>query len=211
MKVLLLTNRRFLCTAAALLLNLECSRRLISLYVRAIGTQRRTMRPRTSIMISKALFIATTWLFFALAAASSFARLVPKRRRYARDTCLSYLAFFTLLAFCTLNNIFASTYFHLSHHKEDHFRSCSSLSRLLWVSSTLNTTCLWLVKASLLASYHRFVDENASLKWAWYLVVSTTTFAYSSCVIAYPFPSDCIFGVYYATRTKHLLTNCRQR
>ncbi|PSN58972.1 hypothetical protein BS50DRAFT_580316 [Corynespora cassiicola Philippines] len=145
-------------------------------------------------MISKALFIAITWLFFALAAASSFARLVPKRRRYARDTCLSYFALFTLLASCTLNNIFASTYFHLSYHKEDRFRSCSSLSRLLWVSSTLNTTCLWLVKASLLASYHRFVDENASLKWVWYLVVSTTTFAYSSCVIAYPFPSDCIFG-----------------
>ena len=147
-------------------------------------------------MFDETTFIVIIWVFLALAASSTLLRIVTQEDLISGsyDRILSYLSFLFLLSCSIVNTVQALTSFHLTHGYTT-IKLTSAFLQLQFTSTILSTTCIWLSKASLLASYHALIDSNIPLRRAWFFILGTLIAAYVCSVMGYPFTSrDCDFG-----------------
>lgn len=138
-------------------------------------------------MLNDVVFITLVWLSFSIAVCTAFARLSTRQAIGAKpyDHLLSLSSLLLFLPACIMNTILALRYLRSSHFYGA--GSGPTFHKLQFSSTTLHISCLWLVKASLLASYRSLVDSIRLLRLAWHFILGATIMAYITCFVGYPF------------------------
>jgi hypothetical protein len=132
-------------------------------------------------MLDTTTFDIIVWVSLVPVALTAFLRLCTRSAftKAPFDALLSCLALLALCLSCILCTIL--TRFRNSGKLEPIF------GQIHFGATFLQITCLWLVKASLLASYYNLTTPSTLLKRAWYLLFWLLVVSYTCAVVSYPF------------------------